>query len=453
MASVREPAVAGTFYPNDPAALSALIDTYLEGQNGHDTAERPKAIIAPHAGYIYSGPIAGSIYRRVAQARDRINRVVLFGPSHRVAFRGMAMPSHTHFRTPLGNIPLDTREIAALCDMPEITIMDEAHETEHSLEVHLPFLQQVIDRFTLIPVVVGDASRESVAALLDRLWGDDETLIVISSDLSHFEPYEKAQAIDAQTNRKIIALDATLNGREACGCRPVNGLLHLAKARGYSLNKIDVRNSGDTAGSRERVVGYGAWEVTENADTGDHWSRAEQQTLLQVAREAVRNPLEGENNYNINLDRFSDRLKLQRATFVTLNINGRLRGCIGSLQAHRPLIVDVANNAQAAAFNDPRFERLTHDEYQRVDIHISVLSEPKPLAVQARADLLEKLRPGIDGLIIQEAGKQATYLPSVWEQLSTPEQFVSELRRKAGLSAEGWSDKTRVMTYRTEDFS
>ena len=278
-------------------------------------------------------------------------------------------------------------------------------------------------------------------------------MIVISSDLSHYEPYEKAQAIDAQTNKKIVALDATLNGKEACGCRPVNGLLQLAKARGYSLNKIDVRNSGDTAGTRDRVVGYGAWELTEKADTGDNWSRAEKQTLLQLAREAIRSPLEGEKNYNINLDRFSDRLKLQRATFVTLNINGRLRGCIGSLQAHRPLIVDVAHNAQAAAFNDPRFQRLTHDEYQQVDIHISVLTEPKPLTVRSRDDLLKKLRPGVDGLIILEAGKQATYLPSVWEQLSDPELFVRELRKKAGLSADGWSDDTRVMTYQTEEFS
>ena len=451
MESVREPAVAGTFYPNDPVALSSLIDTYLEGESGADC---PKALIAPHAGYVYSGPVAGNIYRKVISAHDRISRVVLLGPSHRVAFRGMAIPSNTHFRTPLGDIPLDTRVISDLCELPAVTVMDQAHEQEHSLEVHLPFLQQVIDDFKLIPIVVGDASKEEVADLLEKLWGGDETLVVISSDLSHYEPYERAQAIDARTNAKILNLDATLQENEACGCRPVNGLLQLAKQRGYTVNAVDVRNSGDTAGNRDRVVGYGAWEITEldEADS-DAWTRAEKQTLLQLAREAIRSPLEGEKNFNINLNRFPDRLKLERATFVTLNLDGRLRGCIGSLQAHRPLVVDVAHNAQAAAFKDPRFQSLTHQEYQKVDIHISILSEPKPLEVTSREELISKLEPGIDGLIIMENGRQATYLPSVWEQLSSPEQFVSELRRKAGLSPDGWSTETRVLTYRTEEFS
>lgn len=277
---------------------------------------------------------------------------------------------------------------------------------------------------------------------------------MISSDLSHYEPYERAQAIDARTNAKILNLDATLQENEACGCRPVNGLLQLAKQRGYTVNAVDVRNSGDTAGNRDRVVGYGAWEITEldEADS-DAWTRAEKQTLLQLAREAIRSPLEGEKNFNINLNRFPDRLKLERATFVTLNLDGRLRGCIGSLQAHRPLVVDVAHNAQAAAFKDPRFQSLTHQEYQKVDIHISILSEPKPLEVTSREELISKLEPGIDGLIIMENGRQATYLPSVWEQLSSPDQFVSELRRKAGLSPDGWSTETRVLTYRTEEFS
>ena len=450
MESIREPAVAGTFYPNDPAMLGSLIDAYIKGDSGEVC---PKALIAPHAGYVYSGPVAGSVYKRVIPARDRIHRVVLLGPSHRVAFRGMAIPDNTHFRTPLGDIPLDTKAIADLSGLPSVTVMDQAHEQEHSLEVHLPFLQKIIDDFKLIPIVVGDASKEDVAYLLNSLWGGDETLIVISSDLSHYESYEQAQAMDARTNARILSLDATLKGSDACGCRPVNGLLHLAEQRGLTINKIDVRNSGDTAGPKDRVVGYGAWEINEPSQGADAWSRAEQQILLQLAREVIRGPLEGEKNFNIEMSHFPDRLKQERAAFVTLNINGRLRGCIGSLQAHRPLIVDIAHNAQAAAFKDPRFGPLTHEEYHKVDIHISILTQPKPLAVESRQDLIDKLQPGIDGLILKEGARQATYLPSVWEQLATPEQFVSELRRKAGLSPDGWSTDMQVFVYHTEEFS
>lgn len=449
MTTVREPAVAGTFYPNDAATLSAMISTYIEGDTGLDC---PKAIIAPHAGYVYSGAVAGGVYRKLGSAHDRIKRVVLLGPSHRVAFQGMAVPSSTFFRTPLGDVPIDSESIQQIVGSASVGFLDEAHNQEHSLEVHLPFLQHVLDDFTLVPIVVGDASKEAVASVLGKLWGGDETLIVISSDLSHFEAYDRANSIDANTTRKIMNLDATLRGDEACGCRPVNGLLHYIKTHGLNIETVDVKNSGDTAGNKERVVGYGAWQVkeasTQNTDT---WTLADKQILLQLARDAIRSPLEGEKNFNIDLDRFPKQLKKQRATFVTLNIAGKLRGCIGSLQAHRPLVLDVAHNAQAAAFQDPRFNNLSHAEYQQVEIHISILSQPSPLPVSSLQELAAKLRPGTDGLIIKEGKSQATYLPSVWEQLSDPVQFITELRRKAGLDPQGWQD-TEVLTYTTEEF-
>ncbi len=449
MTTVREPAVAGTFYPNDAAALRSMISTYIEGDAG---LECPKAIIAPHAGYVYSGAVAGEVYRKLGSAHERIKRVVLLGPSHRVAFRGMAVPSSTSFRTPLGDIPIDSESIQQIVDDPSVGFLDEAHHQEHSLEVHLPFLQYVLDDFTLVPIVVGDASKEAVASVLEKLWGGDETLIVISSDLSHFEDYDKANSIDANTTRKIMNLDATLEGNEACGCRPVNGLLHYIKAHGLAIETVDVKNSGDTAGNKDRVVGYGAWQVKEASNKNiDSWTLANKQTLLQLAREAIRSPLEGEKNFNIDLNRFPAQLKKERATFVTLNIAGKLRGCIGSLQAHRPLVLDVAHNAQSAAFQDPRFSPLSHEEYQQVDIHISILSKPVPLTASSTDDLAAKLRPGIDGLIIKEGSRQATYLPSVWEQINDPTQFIMELRRKAGLDPKGWHD-TEVLTYTTEEF-
>jgi len=452
MESVREPVVAGTFYPSDPITLGSLIDTYLAGDASPETV--PKAIIAPHAGFVYSGPVAGRVYKQFEPARATIKRVILLGPSHRVAFRGMAVPTTTSFRTPLGNIPVDSAAISKIVSLPAVGFLDQAHADEHSLEVHLPFLQQVIDDFSLVPIVVGDVSKEEVADVLDSLWGGPETLVIISSDLSHYEPYDRAKDLDSKTCNKITSLNATLAGGEACGCRPVNGLLHYLKLHNLSIETVDLRNSGDTAGSRDRVVGYGAWRVLGNSEAESaEWNLSERQTLLQLAREAIRSELEGDKGFNLNLDRFSPELRAERATFVTINLNGRLRGCIGSLIAHRPLVVDVAHNAQAAAFKDPRFSALTLAEYQHIDLHISILSEPREVFVSSRQDLISNLMPGKHGLIIKENGHQATYLPSVWDQLPDPDQFVSELRRKAGLPGDGWSDDTQVLFYTAEEFS
>ena len=450
MESVRTPAVAGTFYPADPVSLSTLIDSYLSEPANEPV---PKAIIAPHAGYVYSGPTAGQVYGQLAAGTSSINRVVLLGPSHRVAFRGMAVPSSTSFRTPLGDIPIDASGIQKIIDIPGVGFLDEAHAEEHSLEVHLPFLQQMLDDFSLIPIVVGDVDKETVARLLERLWGGPETLIVISSDLSHYESYDRAKELDAKTTAKITSLNPTLVGGEACGCRPVNGLLHYLKQNNLSIETVDVSNSGDTAGSKDRVVGYGAWKVTMRSESTQEWNQAERQTLLQLAREAIRSPLRGESNFNIALDQYSAHLTQERASFVTINLDGRLRGCIGSLAAHRSLVADVAHNAQAAAFKDPRFSALTQREYQNIELHISILSTPRQVAVTSREELIEALQPGVHGLIIREAGKQATYLPSVWQQLPTAAQFVSELRRKAGLAPNAWSPQTEVFFYTTEEFS
>jgi AmmeMemoRadiSam system protein A len=380
-----------------------------------------------------------------------------------VGFNGIAVPTSTAYMTPLGEIPIDSAAIRKVLGLSGTGFLDEAHAQEHSLEVHLPFLQRVLASFTLVPLVIGDAKKEEVAAVLNELWGGPETLIVISTDLSHFHPYAKAREIDAKTSAKILALDASLVGEEACGCRPLNGLLHLLKNKGLKVEQIAVKNSGDTAGTKDRVVGYGAYVVLEKAvmekavtEKADDKQRllplALRQRLLHTAREAVLHPFGNNENYHIDLSRFPPALKEERASFVTLNINQQLRGCIGSLAAHRPLVTDVAHNAQAAAFKDPRFKPLTLGEYQQVDIHISVLSPPELLEVNSRADLLSRLRPGIDGLIINEGGKRATYLPSVWEQLPDPENFVAELRRKAGLRANAWAENTTIHRYTTEEF-
>lgn len=249
------------FYPADPSELGTQIDGFLAAAD--PAAEpAPKAIIAPHAGTVYSGPIAASAYARVAAARDRITRVVLLGPAHRVFVKGLALPSVDRFRTPLGDIPVDRDLVAKVSALEGVTVSDDAHALEHSLEVHLPFLQRVLGELTLLPLVVGQASAEQVARVLDEVWGGDETLIVISSDLSHFHDYDAARRIDRETSALIERLDHTaLDGERACGTHPVSGLLLTASRRGMTVRCIDLRNSGDTAGGKDRVVGYGSYVV------------------------------------------------------------------------------------------------------------------------------------------------------------------------------------------------
>jgi len=255
----RKPAVAGMFYPDNPQILQEQVDGFLQAASGPDFI--PKALIVPHAGYLYSGAIAASAYRLLQPISSKLTRVVLLGPSHRVPLRGLAAPSAQVFSTPLGEIPVDRDGIAALLKMSLINIRDEAHQFEHSLEVQLPFLQRMIDDFTLLPLVVGNASSDLVAEVLRCVWGGDETLVVISSDLSHYHPYQEAQHIDRKTTALIEQLDCRIMGSQACGCSAVNGLLELAKNERMTIKTLDLRNSGDTAGDRDRVVGYGAYAI------------------------------------------------------------------------------------------------------------------------------------------------------------------------------------------------
>ncbi|MCB1124092.1 MAG: AmmeMemoRadiSam system protein B [Verrucomicrobiae bacterium] len=258
--SLRKPAVAGTFYPGSREGLSALVHEYLE--HAQPSSVVPKALIAPHAGYIYSGPVAGSAFATIDKMADRVNRVILLGPSHRVSFQGLAMSTADRFSTPLGEVPLDTEARDLVLRFPQVVELDKAHTFEHSLEVELPFLQTVLRSFLLLPLVVGDATYEEVSEVLDAVWGGEETLIVISSDLSHFLSYESACELDEKTRLAIEALQPEdLSFNQACGRIPIGGLLLSARKRGLQVTTLDMRNSGDTAGPRDEVVGYGAYAI------------------------------------------------------------------------------------------------------------------------------------------------------------------------------------------------
>jgi AmmeMemoRadiSam system protein B len=252
------------FYPGDTAMLGQTVDQLL-AVSATPNSVQPKVLIVPHAGYVYSGATAARAYARLTMGRTIIRRVVLLGPTHRVAVNGMALPTVSAFSTPLGNIPLDCDVIAELKRFPQVVFSDQVHAQEHSLEVQLPFLQTVLDDFTLIPIAVGNCPSSAVAEVINYLWGGPETMIVISTDLSHFLPYAEAKAVDTNTCRHILNFDSHIRPDQACGAFPMNGLLLVAQQRQLTIQQIDLCNSGDTAGDKQRVVGYAAFVLNEVA--------------------------------------------------------------------------------------------------------------------------------------------------------------------------------------------
>jgi AmmeMemoRadiSam system protein B len=268
MTTVRSPAVAGQFYSADPTQLAQDVQKLLVDARPCDTL--PKALIVPHAGYIYSGAIAATAYISLIPIAARIRRVVLLGPTHRVAVRGLALPGVEAFDTPLGRVILDTEAAQLITHLPQVVVSAQAHALEHSLEVQLPFLQSVLHDFTLLPLAVGMATPEEVAEVLEAVWGGDETLIVISSDLSHFLPYAVAQRVDNATVQSILKLHQPLTHEQACGGTPINGLIIAAHQHHLTPHLLDLRNSGDTAGSKDRVVGYSAFAFTQEQEHARH---------------------------------------------------------------------------------------------------------------------------------------------------------------------------------------
>lgn len=449
--SILETQVAGTFYPADPAALAAQVDAALAAAPPPPPV-RPKAVVAPHAGYVYSGPVAGSAYGALGADVGAIRRVVVVAPSHRVAFRGIAFPSVEALRTPLGAVPVDRAALESLRGLPEVGVLDPAFAGEHALEVQLPFLQRRLGDVTLVPLVVGAAAPEAVEQALERVWGGPETLVVISTDLSHFETSDRARTIDGETCRLVETLQAEpLNdGARACGCRGLAGLVRQARRRDLRLTTLDCRNSGDTAGGRDRVVGYGAFAAQYAASA--RLSEDERAGLHRIARQSIEHGLRRGCCAAVDIASFPSALRALRATFVTVTLDGRLRGCIGSLVPHSPLAQDVVQSAWKAAFSDPRFPPLTPEEATRIKVDISILSTPRRIPFRDEADLIAQIRPDIDGLILDSAGRRGLFLPSVWRSLPDPVQFVRHLKGKAGFPPDYWAEDLTVWRFTAEYF-
>jgi len=448
---VRLPEVAGRFYPDGHNACVDLLERCLADARPTGGVA-PKVLVAPHAGWVFSGPIAGTAYGSLRSRADQITRVVLLGPAHRVPFRGIATTSADAWATPIGTLPVDWPGLGEALSIPGVAVSDAVFAEEHSLEVHAPFIKRVLPKAAIVPLLIGDASTALVSSVVERLWGGPETLILVSSDLSHFHDQDTARRLDAETAGWIETLRPDkLTGAGACGHRALAGVLDQARRHDLRATTFDLRTSADTRGNPDRVVGYGAFalEYAYAARLPD----ADRRQLIEAARFGVKFGIENGRAPQVRLGAgLSPSLTTRRACFVTLNLDGRLRGCIGSIIPHRPLVIDVVDNAWKAGFGDPRFPALKAEELDRISVSVSILSTPRPMTFADEADLVRQVRPDIDGLIMHDGSRRGLFLPSVWSGLPKAEAFVTQLKRKAGLPTDHWSDTLRVSRYTTESF-
>ncbi len=461
---VRQPVFAGRFYPQDPERLHRLLsalDARAMGTPVQVPAGRTlKAVVMPHAGYIYSGWTAAHV-GHVLRGR-RFDKVIVVAPDHRVGLRNAVISDVDAYQTPLGRIRLHPDAGRLRRHHPLFGFSHRSDIQEHSLEVVLPFLQYYLGVFELVPIVLGPVDIDRLADALTPLL-DDETLIVISSDLSHYLPYEKARGRDRETLNLIsgLAVDA-LGRRENCACGkiPLQLLMTLARRLEWEPALLHYANSGDTAGDKKRVVGYAALAFYGDAHRSGagkptELSQDQGALLVNLARQTITAALHDDPPDAAAEARLADApvFAQRRGNFVTLQTHGRLRGCIGNLVADEPLSASVPRNALKAAFRDPRFPPLVVDELESLSVSVSVLSAPIRLRYRDADDLLERIVPHRDGVILQQGAARATFLPQVWDQLPEPEAFLSALCRKAGLRPDSWlRERLIVHTYRAQSF-
>ncbi len=485
---IREPAVAGAFYPRDKEPLSKIIDTYLAAAKDHQIKDL-RGLISPHAGYRFSGPTAAIGYKQLA-GRD-IQTVVVLAPTHYASFDGASIPPVDAYRTPLGLIRLSPKAAQLTKTAPFVSNpicqvrrprwwrqapkelppfgKDTPHTWEHSLEVQLPFLQAVLKDFSLVPVVQGNVDPKAAAKALAK-YIDDKTFIVASTDLSHFLPYSAANILDRACVKAICRMDIeAMGGHEACGKRPILTLMHIAKSRGWQAKLLDYRNSGDTAGDKSRVVGYAAIAffaggkvvptvaatspASKPATLPSIYTPEERKFLLDLARKTIAAAVNEKMIPRIDVGSVPKKLTEEKGCFVTLTKGGRLRGCIGYIFPKEPLYKAVAQMTYNAAMKDKRFKPVTKDELDEIHIEVSVLTVPKQLKFTSPEELLLKLRPQIDGVVLRLGSRQSTYLPQVWKQMPDKMVFLTRLSLKAGIDPEAWrKGYVTMLIYQAEAF-
>jgi MEMO1 family protein len=450
--TVHPPQVAGMFYPAGPDALNALIADARKRARP-DGGVAPKVVIAPHAGLVYSGAVAATAFSAWARRPEPPPRIVIIGPAHRVAFSGVAVHPASKWRTPLGEVPVAGVTHAELAQTPGVVLDSRPFAGEHSLEMHLIMLQAMLPApFEIVPILVGDAHPHQVAEALRRVWGGPETVVAISSDLSHFLDQTSAQSIDSDTARRIETLDAAaLDGRRACGFLPIKGALEIAAERDMRVSGLHLATSADVGADASRVVGYGAFALEYAASA--RLAETDRERLLSACMVALglatRN---GGKAPPPTLAAGSPALSAWRATFVTLTENERLRGCIGSLDPGRTLIDGAVANTAQAAFADARFPPLKESELTGLRLDVSILSYPRPIPTESESELVAALEPDRDGLILSAGKRRALFLPSVWRHLPDARAFVRHLMAKAGFDSNRWPEGLEARRFRVESF-
>ncbi|PIN72858.1 AMMECR1 domain-containing protein [Candidatus Woesearchaeota archaeon CG10_big_fil_rev_8_21_14_0_10_47_5] len=446
---VREPAVSDQFYPADKEHITTLLSQYLSRADPRHGNGTLKALIEPHAGYVYSGWTAAYGYKLLYSSG--IRRVIILGPSHHTAFDGIALSNATHFRTPLGLVRLSSVN-HELPDSSLFRINEEAHKDEHSIEVELPFLQSLLGDFELVPLIVGRLSADQLRLAAGRIapYLDDQTLLIASSDLSHYHAQDEALALDTNCLRSIVSIDIPSAALcEMCGYFPVLILLEIASEEGYRAELLNYSTSGDITGDTSAVVGYAAVAFYSDMHAEGVLSASEQDYLLRLARASIEQFVRNSSLLNPDKDGFpapSEALKAEKGAFVTIEKHGMLRGCVGHIFPQEPLYLAVRDNAINAASKDPRFSPLSVDELNDIAVEVSVLTVPEEAS-------LEDITPFKDGVVLVRNGNSATYLPQVWEQMPSKEEFLSSLCMKAGLEADCWRDSnTGYLTYRAQVF-
>ena len=436
----KQPSVAGTFYTSDKTALEKQISEFK--QNSRNTYKTPtRAVIVPHAGLVYSGRLA---YEGISQLDKNVKNIFIFAPAHRVPFEGLAVTSYDEWTTPLGNIGINRTITKELVDKFGAKVDDNALAPEHAVEVEIPFIQTELNGVKIIPVLMGKVDPEKVYKIISHYYKDKENGFVISSDLSHYLPDDTAKRVDSYTAQHIETCDNSNFTHElACGATGILGLMQFADDNNYSLIRIDMTNSSSTTFDKERVVGYGTWFLYEG-DRNDFIKENYSDFVLNLCKEAIKNK-----NYDVSKTSYPQVFSEYGAVFVTLEKNGNLRGCIGSIIAHRPLIQDIITNAKNSAYADPRFNPVEKSEIKDLKIAVSLLSIPKPMKFKDEADLLNQIRQNVDGIIIKDGNYQAVYLPSVWEQIPDKKMFLDSLKVKAGMSPDHFSKTFEAYRFET----
>lgn len=447
--TVREPAVAGTWYPGDQQELTKTINLFMENAKKVFLGGDVKALIVPHAGYKYSGIVAAYGFKNLEHS---YKTVIVLGPTHHIPLEGVSIANVTHYKTPLGEIKLSDK-IKELRKENIIKAVPEAHSKEHSIEMQLPFLQRSLEEFELIPMIVGKVNSEEFANILIK-YLDNTTLLVVSVDLSHYHPYDQAVALDKNCLEAIHKVNRSkLQECEIDATWAVSALLYVAEKLGWNNKVILYANSGDITEDKSRVVGYSAVAFFKEQGL----TKEEQDILLKLARDTmelyVRYGKVLQPDMSV-ISRYPNLLKKQGA-FVSLNKLGRLRGSIGHLVPIQQLYLDIRDNAINAVANDQRFKPVEPDELADITVTISVLTVPSLVEVDSYGGYLEELVPFVDGIIIKtSSGRTSTYLPQVWGHFSTTEEFLSALCIKQKASENCWKDdSTSIYRYHAQVFS